>query len=126
MPKVLVVDDDRAIQQLLEVNLELDGYDVAKAVDGAEALEMVASFAPDIVLLDVMMPRMDGREVCKRLKADPKTAALPIVFLSARAQEMDVSLGLELGAAAYLTKPFEPQDLLDTVRRVLAESKAKP
>lgn len=126
MPRVLVVDDDRAIQQLLEVNLELDGYDVAKAVDGAEALEMVASFGPDIILLDVMMPRMDGREVCRRLKADPKTSALPIVFLSARAQEMDVSLGMELGAAAYLTKPFEPQDLLDTVRRVLAEAKAKP
>lgn len=125
MPKVLVVDDDRAIQQLLEVNLELEGYDVAKATDGAEALEMVAAFQPDIVLLDVMMPKMDGREVCRRLKADPKTAALPVVFLSARAQDMDVSLGLELGAAAYLTKPFEPQDLLDTVRRVLASKAAR-
>lgn len=124
MPKVLVVDDDRAIQQLLEVNLELEGYDVAKAIDGAEALAMVVTFQPDIILLDVMMPKMDGREVCRRLKADPSTADLPVVFLSARAQEMDVSLGLELGAAAYLTKPFEPQDLLDTIRRVLGDTKA--
>lgn len=125
MPKILVVDDDRAIQQLLEVNLELEGYEVAKALDGVEALDMIGSFAPDIVLLDIMMPRMDGREVLRRVKDNPETADLPIIFLSARAQDMDVSLGMELGAAAYLTKPFEPQDLLNTVRRVLAEAKAR-
>jgi DNA-binding response OmpR family regulator len=115
-----VVDDDRVIQQLVEVNLELEGHDIATASNGEEALEQAVVFRPDMIILDVMMPRMDGREVCRRLKADPQTREIPIVFLSARAQEMDVNSGLEIGASAYLTKPFDPADLLDTVERVLA------
>ncbi len=117
---MLVVDDDRVIQQLLEVNLELEGYEVAKASDGEEALRVVRQFKPDIMLLDVMMPKFDGREVCRRIKGDPATAHIPIIFLSARAQDMDVNSGLELGASAYLTKPFDPVDLLETVEKVLA------
>lgn len=116
---MLVVDDDRVIQQLLEVNLELEGYEVAKASDGEEALKLAQSFMPDVMLLDVMMPKYDGREVCRRIKADPATAHIPIIFLSARAQDMDVNSGLELGASAYLTKPFDPVDLLETVEKVL-------
>lgn len=119
MARVLVVDDDRVIQQLLEVNLELEGYQVAKASNGEEALALVRSFKPDLVLLDVMMPKVDGRETCRRIKADPATAHTPIIFLSARAQDMDVNSGLELGASAYITKPFDPVDLLETVAKVL-------
>ncbi|MGZ4241433.1 MAG: response regulator transcription factor [Actinomycetota bacterium] len=120
LAKVLVVDDDRVIQQLLEVNLELEGYDVKRASNGDEALKLVRTFAPDVVLLDVMMPKLDGREVCRRIKGDDTTAHIPVIFLSARAQDMDVNSGLELGASAYITKPFDPVDLLETVERVLA------
>lgn len=123
---MLVVDDDRVIQQLLEVNLELEGYEVAKASDGEEALRMARQFQPDIMLLDVMMPKFDGREVCRRIKADPFTSHIPVIFLSARAQDMDVSSGLELGASAYLTKPFDPVDLLEMVEKVLAGETAFP
>jgi DNA-binding response OmpR family regulator len=119
LARVLVVDDDRVIQQLLEVNLELEGYEVAKASNGEEAIALVRAFKPDLVLLDVMMPKLDGRETCRRIKSDPATAETPIIFLSARAQDMDVNSGLELGASAYITKPFDPVDLLDTVARVL-------
>jgi DNA-binding response OmpR family regulator len=117
---VLVVDDDRVIQQLLEVNLELEGYEVKRAENGEEALKLVREYNPDVMLLDVMMPKLDGREVCRRIKADPQTAHVPVIFLSARAQDMDVNSGLELGASAYITKPFDPVDLLQTVERVLA------
>jgi DNA-binding response OmpR family regulator len=120
LAKVLVVDDDRVIQQLLEVNLELEGYEVKRASNGDEALKLVRSFKPDVVLLDVMMPKLDGREVCRRIKGDASTADIPVIFLSARAQDMDVNSGLELGAAAYITKPFDPVDLLQTVEKVLA------
>ena len=120
LTRVLVVDDDRVIQQLLEVNLELEGYEVKRAENGEEALKLVREFKPDVMLLDVMMPKLDGREVCRRIKADPKTAHVPVIFLSARAQDMDVNSGLELGASAYITKPFDPVDLLQTVERVLA------
>ena len=102
------------------MNLELEGYDVKRASNGDEALKLVRTFKPDIVLLDVMMPKLDGREVCRRIKGDPLTAEIPVVFLSARAQDMDVNSGLELGASAYITKPFDPVDLLSTVERVLA------
>ena len=122
MPKILVVDDDRVIQQLIEVNLELEGYEVVKASNGEEALEMFASERPDLVILDVMMPKLNGKDVCRKLKSDPETAKTPIIFLSARAQEMDVEAGLELGADAYVTKPFDPSTLLDTVSSLLGES----
>ena len=119
MAKILVVDDDAVIQQLIEVNLELEGYEVDKASNGQEALDKVAQDAPDLILLDVMMPRMNGRDVCRLLKSDPKTASIPIIFLSARAQDMDVEAGLELGADAYVTKPFDPGQLLDTISELL-------
>lgn len=119
MAKILVVDDDAVIQQLIEVNLELEGYEVDKASNGQEALDKVAQDAPDLILLDVMMPRMNGRDVCRMLKSDPKTKGIPVIFLSARAQDMDVEAGLELGADAYVTKPFDPGMLLDTISELL-------
>ena len=125
--RVLVVDDDRVIQQLLEVNLELEGYEVAgTASDGREAIAMAAELKPDLILLDIMMPKMDGLEVCRHLKADPKLSKIPIVLLSARAQDMDIREGLEIGADAYLTKPFDPVELLDVVGRLLAGERIQP
>jgi DNA-binding response OmpR family regulator len=118
--RVLVVDDDRVIQQLLEVNLELEGYEVAgTASDGREALDKIAKLKPDLVILDIMMPKMDGMAVCRHLKADPETAKIPVILLSARAQDMDIRDGLDIGANAYLTKPFDPVELLDVVGRLL-------
>jgi len=117
--RVLVVDDDKIIQQLLQVNLELEGYEVTTADNGEDALRLVKDLRPDLVLLDVMMPKLDGREVCRRIKADAAIAKTPVIFLSARAQDMDVHSGLDLGASAYLTKPFDPVDLLTTVEKVL-------
>ena len=118
--RVLVVDDDRVIQQLLEVNLELEGYEVvATASDGREALDKIAELEPDLVILDIMMPKMDGLEVCRHLKADPKLAKIPVVLLSARAQDLDVREGLDIGADAYLTKPFDPVELLEVVGRLV-------
>ncbi|TMK18558.1 MAG: response regulator [Actinobacteria bacterium] len=123
--RVLVVDDDRVIQQLLQVNLELEGYDVvATASDGNEALDKVASLKPDLVILDIMMPKMDGLEVTRRLKAQPKLAKIPIILLSARAQDLDIREGLDIGADAYLTKPFDPVELLEVVGRLLSGTPA--
>lgn len=124
--KVLVVDDDRVIQQLLVVNLELEGYDVITASDGEQAIEKISSAKPDLVLLDIMMPKYDGWEVCRQAKANPKTANVPIIFLSARAQDLDVRRGIELGVAAYMTKPFDPLELMDVVRRVLKGERIMP
>jgi CheY-like chemotaxis protein len=125
--RVLVVDDDRVIQQLLEVNLELEGYQVAgTASDGQQAIAMTEELQPDLILLDIMMPKMDGLEVCRRLKSDPKLAKIPIVLLSARAQDMDIREGLDIGADAYLTKPFDPVELLDVVGRLLSGERILP
>jgi DNA-binding response OmpR family regulator len=119
--RILVVDDDRVIQQLLKVNLELEGYAVEVADDGQEALERFDGFQPNLVLLDIMMPRLDGWEVCRRLKDGVDSADVPIVLLSARAQDADVQRGTEMGVAAYVTKPFDPIQLLDLVADILAK-----
>jgi CheY-like chemotaxis protein len=114
-PKVLAVDDDPVIQRLLQVNLEMEGYEVLLAGDGDEALARVRSFLPNIVLLDIMMPKKDGWQVCAEIKSDPELRHIPIVFLSARAQDADLERGSGMGAEAYITKPFDPIDLLDLV-----------
>ena len=126
MARVLVVDDDRVIQQLLIVNLELEGYDVDTAADGEEAVTKILKSGYDCVLLDVMMPKMDGREVVKRVKADAKAKSTPVVLLSARAQDVDVRQGYDLGVAAYVTKPFDPVELLDIVERVIKGERVLP
>ena len=126
MAKVLVVDDDRVIQQLLVVNLELEGFDVETASDGEEAVKKILGKKYDLVLLDIMMPKLDGREVCRRVKADPKGKDVPIIFLSARAQDLDVRQGYDLGVAAYVTKPFDPVELIDIVTRVLKGERVLP
>ena len=116
---VLVVDDDPVIQKLLQVNFEMEGYKVVTGSDGQEGLARAREHRPDVVVLDVMMPRMNGLEVAAALKADPETADIPIVLLSAKAQEADVQAGRATGADAYMTKPFEPVELLQTVADLL-------
>jgi CheY-like chemotaxis protein len=116
--KVLVADDDPVILRLIQVNLVLEGLQVETVTRGEDALTRAREGGPDVILLDVMMPGMTGWEVARRLKEDGDTSHIPVVFLSARTQEEDRRRGQELGVAAYVSKPFDPLELVDTVRRV--------
>jgi DNA-binding response OmpR family regulator len=120
VPKVLVVDDDPVIVRLLEVNFEMEGFDVISAVDGMDGVERCRAELPDIVVSDVMMPKLNGLELCVALKADDATKQIPVVLLSAKAQVTDIRAGLDAGADDYVTKPFEPLDLIDRVNKLLA------
>jgi CheY-like chemotaxis protein len=120
--RILVADDDPVILRLLQVNFNLEGFEVHTATRGEEALEKAREHLPDIILLDVMMPGVDGWEVCRRLKEDQATAAIPVIFLSARAQDQDRRRGYELGVVAYVTKPFDPGELIEVVQRSLGGS----
>lgn len=122
MPLVLAADDDPVIRRLLEVNLELEGYEVVLAEDGADAVAKATEHRPDVILLDVMMPNMDGWDACRALKADDDLKDVPVVFLSARARDADVTEGTRAGAEAYITKPFDPIDLLDLLSDLLESS----
>ena len=115
MARVLVVEDDHVIRELLVVNLKMEGHEAVTAADGNEALEVVARTHPDVVLLDMMLPGLDGWEVTSRLKGDSETSAIPIVALSARAMQADIDRGRELGVDHYVTKPFDPIDLMQLV-----------
>ncbi len=119
---ILAVDDEKAIVRLVQVNLERHGYTVQTAYDGREALEKIALAPPDLVVCDVMMPYMDGFEVLKRLRQDPQTRELPVIMLTAKANDSDVHEGWRSGADCYLTKPFNPSELLAFIKRIL-ESK---
>ena len=119
MPKkILAVDDEKHIVRLVQVNLERAGYQVATAFDGVDALEKVKSEHPDMIVCDVMMPRMDGFEVLRHLKADPGTRDIPVIMLTAKAQDADVLKGWTSGVDCYLTKPFNPMELLSFVKRI--------
>jgi DNA-binding response OmpR family regulator len=117
--KILVVDDEPDAVELIEFNLRADGFDVSSAADGAEALKKARALLPDLIVLDVMLPELDGLEVCKLLRRDPNTAAIPIIMLTARAAELDRVLGLELGADDYITKPFSPRELILRIKKQL-------
>ena len=119
---MLVVDDDEVIRQLISVNLELEGFEVHTAVDGQDCLDTIKNVEPDVVTLDVMMPRLDGWETATRLREDPSLASVRVVLLSARAQEADLERGQRIGVDAYLTKPFDPDDLVATVRRLIEDN----
>ncbi|ABD13080.1 response regulator [Frankia sp. CcI156] len=119
-PRVLVVDDDAVIRQLVVVNLELEGFEVHTAVDGVDCLEMVREIAPQVITLDIMMPRMNGWDVAARLREEPDTAAIKMIMLTARAQEADVKRGMRVGVDYYLTKPFDPDELIGVVQRLAA------
>jgi two-component system, OmpR family, alkaline phosphatase synthesis response regulator PhoP len=116
--KVLVCDDERHIVRLIQVNLEREGYKVVTAYDGKEGLEKVRTEKPDLMVLDVMMPYMDGFEVLKALRRDADTADLPVIMLTAKAQDRDVFEGYTYGADMYLTKPFNPRELISFVKRI--------
>jgi DNA-binding response OmpR family regulator len=116
---VLLVDDDPVILKLLQVNFEMEGFRVSTANDGVEGLEKARAERPDIVLLDIMMPRMDGLEVTRAPKGDPATKDIPIILLSAKAQASDIQAGKDMGADDYLTKPFDPLELLERVNELL-------
>jgi phosphate regulon transcriptional regulator PhoB len=117
--RVLIVEDEPDIRDLLVFHLEREGYQVAQCRSGAEALRLARTTPPDLVLLDLMLPEMDGLEVCRRLRQDPATTGLPIVMLTARGDEVDRVLGLELGADDYVVKPFSPRELVARIRAVL-------
>jgi len=123
MACVLVVDDDPVILKLLEVNFEMEGFTVHTASDGAMGLERARATLPDAIILDVMMPKMTGHEVAAALKDDPKTARIPILFVTAKAQSTDVARGLDLGVADYVTKPFDPLELVTRVHAVIERSR---
>jgi DNA-binding response OmpR family regulator len=121
---VLVVDDDPVILRLLEVNFELEGIRVTTAADGAEGLRRVRVDHPDLVISDIMMPNVNGLELLTALKGAPETMDLPVILLSAKAQVADVQRGMDLGADDYVTKPFDPLELIDRVYDVLAKSRS--
>jgi len=118
-PKILVVDDEPEAVELLEFNLRQAGYDVVAAKDGAEALKKARAVLPGLIVLDLMLPEVDGLEVCKMLRRDPATTSIPIMMVTAKAAEIDRILGLELGADDYLTKPFSPRELVLRVKKIL-------
>ncbi|MER5292259.1 response regulator [Streptomyces pharetrae] len=116
--RVLVVDDNKVIRQLIRVNLELEGLEVVTAADGAECLDVVHQVRPDVVTLDVVMPRLDGLRTAARLRADPRTRELPLAIVSA-CTPYEVDSGSDLGVDAFLAKPFEPAELVRIVRRLI-------
>lgn len=117
--KILVVDDEDNIRELLKFSLEKNGFVVKEASDGEQALMVLSNYIPDLIILDLMLPKIDGLEVCRRIKSNSNTAGIPIIMLTARAEEIDKVLGLELGADDYITKPFSPREVVARVKAVL-------
>ncbi len=126
MARILVVDDEEYIQELLKFNLEKEGFEVVLADDGGQALEYTNKLLPDLVILDIMLPGMDGLEVCKLLRRTPQLSSIPVIMLTARGEELDKVLGLELGADDYLTKPFSPRELVARVKARLRRHGGTP
>ena len=124
--KILVVEDEPDILQLVKLYLEKDGFRVATATTGSVALKQVKAERPDLVVLDLMLPELDGLEVCKRIRTTAETALLPIIMLTAKAEESDTVIGLELGADDYVTKPFSPKALVARVKALLRRLERKP
>lgn len=121
--KILVVDDAEHIVELIKYNLEKNGYNVICAYDGLEALELSKKELPHLIILDIMLPKMDGYDVCKSIRNDPSISTMPIMMLTAKGEEFDKVLGLELGADDYITKPFSVRELLARVKAILRRTK---
>jgi DNA-binding response OmpR family regulator len=119
MPKILVVDDEAQLVSVVQMRLEANGYDVITAGDGEEGLKKAKAENPDLIMLDVMMPKMDGYKVCGLLKNDMRYSKIPVILFTARAQQDDKDVGLEVNADAYITKPFEPPVLLAKIKELL-------
>jgi two-component system alkaline phosphatase synthesis response regulator PhoP len=124
--RILVVEDDEDILQLLKYNLAKEGYQVTGAASGEDAVKVLQANLPDLLLLDLMLPGIDGLEVCRLLKREAKTSQVPIIMLTAKGEEADIVAGLELGADDYITKPFSPRVLLARVRTALRRQQAEP
>jgi two-component system phosphate regulon response regulator PhoB len=122
---ILVVEDEEDILELVEYNLKKEGYQVHKAVTGEKALDAVGANLPDLIVLDLMLPRIDGLEVCRKLKWESRTQHIPIIMLTAKGEESDIVAGLELGADDYVTKPFSPKVLIARIRAVLRRKAQK-
>ena len=121
MAKILIAEDERDIRDLIAFTLRFAGYEVAAAANGEEAVQLAPRENPDLILMDVRMPRMTGYEACRILKANPDLKDIPIVFLSAKGQESEIQTGMEVGAEEYLLKPFAPDQLTDRVKAILAK-----
>lgn len=119
MSKILAIDDDNTTLQLLDFFLTKHGYEVTVVSNGINGIEKAREIIPDLILLDVMMPNMDGIDVCKKLRADEKTAKIPILFLSALSQDVEVMRGLMAGSDGYIVKPFEPDNLLKSIEKLI-------
>jgi two-component system alkaline phosphatase synthesis response regulator PhoP len=119
MPKILIVDDEQDIVELLSYNLGKEGFSTLKAYDGEAAIGLVRSGKPDLMILDLMLPKMNGLDVCKAIRRNPETASLPIIMLTAKGDEIDKIIGLEIGADDYITKPFSVKELVARVRSIL-------
>ncbi|MBN1164056.1 MAG: response regulator [Candidatus Krumholzibacteriota bacterium] len=121
--KVLVVDDEVNITQILEFSIGAEGYEVVTALNGEDAIEKARREQPDLIILDVMMPKIDGYEACRILKANPLTKNIPVVLLTAKGRDIDKRLGYEVGATDYIVKPFSPNKLVDRIHQLLVGSK---
>jgi DNA-binding response OmpR family regulator len=123
--KLLVVEDDALIRELIRINLESAGFVIVMATDGFQGLEMARTENPDLIVLDIMLPKMDGFKVCRILKFDDKYKHIPIIMLTARIQEVDKETGFKTGADGYMTKPFETEELIKKINQVLADTEKK-
>jgi two-component system alkaline phosphatase synthesis response regulator PhoP len=120
--KILVVDDEIYIVHILDFSLGMEGYEVVTALDGEQALEKVTSEKPDLIVLDIMMPKLDGYEVCKTIKANPDTHHIPVILLSAKGRNVDQKMGFDVGADDYITKPFSPRKLVERINQLLGQT----
>jgi DNA-binding response OmpR family regulator len=120
--RILVVDDEIYIVHILDFSLGMEGYEVVTALDGEEALRKVSEAKPDLIVLDIMMPKMDGYETCKALKSDAATKDIPVILLSAKGRNVDMQTGYDVGADDYITKPFSPRKLVDRINAMLGQT----
>ena len=120
--KILVVDDEIYIVHILDFSLGIEGYEVMTALDGEQALAKVAQDRPDLIVLDIMMPKLDGYETCKALKQNPATHDIPVILLSAKGRNVDQKIGFEVGADDYITKPFSPRKLVERINAILGQT----
>ena len=122
--KILIVEDEKDIQELLKYHLEKEGYEILQVFDGEDGLELAQRELPDLIILDVMLPSLDGMEICRYLRADERTQIIPVIILTAKSEESDVIVGLKLGADDYVTKPFSPKVLVARVHAIFRRSEA--
>ncbi len=122
--RILVVDDEIYIVHILDFSLGMEGYEVVTALDGEEALRKLKETKPDLIVLDIMMPKMDGYETCKAIKGDPESKDIPVILLSAKGRNVDMQTGYDVGADDYITKPFSPRKLVDRINAMLGQGDA--